>query len=187
LKARSSSNRADREQSPEGRQCHLGPEPSGGATFVAVVQAAYLAECHDHAGTRWVNRSRVRRIFAQGEVRARSVVVGEVRLEDHAEVRFAEDDDVIQAVAPNGAYEALGEWILPRRARRGHDLFDAKAGDAFSERGPVDAVAVAQEVAGGVSSGNASTICWAVHSEPAPEVTFQCTTRRRSTESTKKT
>jgi predicted 3-demethylubiquinone-9 3-methyltransferase (glyoxalase superfamily) len=35
------------------------------------------------------------------------VVVGEVRLEDHVEVRFAEDNDVIQAVAPNGAHEAL--------------------------------------------------------------------------------
>jgi hypothetical protein len=54
-------------------------------------------------------------------------------------------------------------------------------------RGPVDAVAVAQEVARAVSSGNASTIGWAVHSAVAAEVTFQWTTRPRSTESAKKT
>src|SRR5215471_9034597 len=77
----------------------LGGVSSGGATFVTVVQAAYFAERHNLSGTGRLDRSRIRRVFAQGEVRPRSVVVGEVRLEDHAEVRFAEDDDVIQAVA----------------------------------------------------------------------------------------
>jgi hypothetical protein len=57
---------------------------SGGATFVAVVQAAYLAECHDHAGTGRLDGSQVRHVFGQGEVRTRSVVVREVRLEDRA-------------------------------------------------------------------------------------------------------
>jgi hypothetical protein len=54
---------------------------SGDASFVVMVQSADLGECHDHAGTGRLDRSRVRRVFGQGEVRARSVVVREVRLE----------------------------------------------------------------------------------------------------------
>jgi hypothetical protein len=122
---------------------------SGGATFVAVVQAAYLRERNDLACAGWLDRSRVRRVLAEGEVRARAVVVREVRPEDSAEVGFAKDDDVVEAVAANGAHEALGEWILPRRVRCDLDLFDAKAGDALSKRGPVEAIAVAQQVARG--------------------------------------
>ena len=56
----------------------LGGVSSGGATFVAVVQAAYFAESDNLAGTGRLDRSRVRRVLAQGEVRPRSVVVGEV-------------------------------------------------------------------------------------------------------------
>jgi hypothetical protein len=61
-------------------------------------------------------------------------------------VGFAEDDHVIEALAANGAHEALREWILPRRLRGCLDLFDAKPGDALAERGPVDAIAIAEEV-----------------------------------------
>jgi hypothetical protein len=52
-------------------------------------------------------------------------------------VGLAEHDDVVEAVTPNGAHEALREWILPRGLGRGDDLFDAKPGDAFSKRGPL--------------------------------------------------
>jgi len=62
-------------------------------------------------------------------------------------VGLAEDDDVVEAIAANGAHEALHERILPRRLRGGLDPFDAKPGDALPKRGPVDAIAVAREVA----------------------------------------
>ncbi len=48
----------------------------GGATFVAVVQAAHLGKRHDLACTGWLDRSKVRRVLAEREVRARAVVVG---------------------------------------------------------------------------------------------------------------
>jgi CheY-like chemotaxis protein len=56
------------------------PSPSGGATCVAVMQAPYLGEGHHLAGSS--DRSWVRRVLAEREVRARAVVVREVRLED---------------------------------------------------------------------------------------------------------
>ena len=125
----------------------LASSSSGGATFVAVMQAADLGEGYDLACAGWLDRSRVRCVLAEREVRARVVVVGEVRLEDDPQVGFADDDDVVEAVAANGAHEALYEWILPGRLWRGLDLLDAKACDALAERRPVDAIAVSQEVA----------------------------------------
>jgi hypothetical protein len=50
------------------------------------------------------------------------MVVHEVRLEDRAQVAFADDDDVVEAFAANGANETFREWILPRRMRGGLDL-----------------------------------------------------------------
>ncbi len=121
----------------------LASSSSGGATFVAVMQAAYLGEGYDLAGAGQLDRSRVRSVLGEREVRARAAVVGEVRLEDGPQVGFAEDDDVVEAVVANGAHEALHEWILPRRLRGGFDLFDAEPGDALAKRGPVDAISVA--------------------------------------------
>jgi hypothetical protein len=85
---------------------------SGGATFVTVMQTAYLRERHDLACAGRLDRSGVRRVLTEREVRACAVVVGEVRLEDRMQVGLAEDDDVVKAVAANGAHEALHEGIL---------------------------------------------------------------------------
>jgi hypothetical protein len=64
---------------------------------------ADLGECHDLACAGWLDPSRGRGVLAEREARARAVVVREVRLEDRAQVGFAEDDDVVEAVAANGA------------------------------------------------------------------------------------
>jgi hypothetical protein len=62
---------------------------SGDATFVAVVQTTHLGERHDLACAGWLDGSGVRRVLAEREVRARAVVVREVRLEDRPQVGFA--------------------------------------------------------------------------------------------------
>src|SRR5260370_33573832 len=77
-------------------------------------------------------------------------LVREVRPEDHGEVGFAEDDDVVETIAANGAHEALREGILPRRVWGGPDLFDAKRGDGMAKACTVygvDGITGAQEVA----------------------------------------
>jgi hypothetical protein len=42
-------------------------------------------------------------------------------------VTLAEDDDMVQALAPDGADEALREGVLPRAVRRRQDFTDAHA------------------------------------------------------------
>ena len=46
------------------------------------------------------------------------VVVRGVRLENAAQIRLAEHDQVIEAFAPDRADEALDVAVLPRRTRR---------------------------------------------------------------------
>ena len=86
------------------------------------------------------------RILVERQVSARPVVVPEVASQGTAEVLFAEDDDVIQTLAPDGADEALGEGVLPRAVRRRQDFTDTHALQALAEHVTVDRVAVAEEV-----------------------------------------
>ena len=85
----------------------------------------------------WTGRVSGASLPSERCVRA-AVGVGEIRLEDDPQVGFAEDDDVVEAVAANGAHEALHEWILRMLAgdlgpatsnvRRGESRGDASGG-----------------------------------------------------------
>jgi hypothetical protein len=61
-------------------------------------------------------------------------------------VWLAEDEHVIQALAPDRADEPLHERVLPRAVRRGESLLDPHALQAMPKWLTVDAVAVAEEV-----------------------------------------
>src|SRR6267378_4173903 len=81
------------------------------------------------------------------QVRTRAVGVAEVIAKTTTQVSLVEDDDVVEEFASEGADHALGEWVLPRRARRGENLGDADALHASSKLATVDAVAIAEEEA----------------------------------------
>ena len=89
---------------------------SGGPALVSVVQAAdlwqldYVADLgrHDRAGGG--------RVLVEGEMRAGAMVVVEVGREKSPKVALTEDDDVVEALAPYRADQALDEGVLPGRA-----------------------------------------------------------------------
>ena len=89
------------------------------------MEAADFANRDDPAEFRPLNWPAVGRILVERQVSARPVVVREVASQGTAEVLLAEDDDVIQTLAPDGADEALGEGVLPRAVRRRQDFTDA--------------------------------------------------------------
>src|SRR5260370_30586285 len=66
----------------------------------------------------------VRRILVEREMRASPVIVGEVAGQDTAQVAFAENQNVIQTLAPDRDDEPLREGILPRAERRHQDFLD---------------------------------------------------------------
>ena len=114
-----------------------------------MVEAADFANRDDPAEFWLLDWPAVGRILVERQVSACPVVVLEVASQGTAEVLFAEDDDVIQTLAPDRADEALREGVLPRAVRRRQDFTDAHALEALPEHVPVDRVAVAEEVGRG--------------------------------------
>jgi len=65
-----------------------------------MVQATDVSDGHDLAQFRWLDRPPVRRILGEGEVGAGVVVIREVASQDATQVALAQDDDVVETVAP---------------------------------------------------------------------------------------
>ena len=61
---------------------------------------------------------------------------------------FAENENVIQTLAPDRTEEALRERVLPRAVGRRQDLIDPHAPHSLSERVSVDLIAIAEEIGG---------------------------------------
>jgi hypothetical protein len=74
------------------------------------------------------------------------VIVREVRGEEASQVPLAQNDDMVQALAPDRADESLREAILPRAVRGRENFTDSHARHTLPEGVTVDCVAVAEEV-----------------------------------------
>src|SRR2546425_7287700 len=145
-----------------------------------MVQATDFGDGNDPAEVPPLNWPAVGCILVEREVSARPVVVREVAGEGAAQVPFAEDEDVIQTLAPNRPDEPLREGILPGAVSRREDFPYAHALHALAERVAVDGVAIAEKKGRAESSGNASTICWAVQAAVGCSVTLTRDRRRRA-------
>jgi len=114
-----------------------------------MMQATDFGNLHDPARLGELNGPDVRRIRVEREMSASPVKVREVAGQDAAEVPFAENENVIQTLAPDRAGRAA-----PRRgsatgceARREH-FVDSHAVHALPEHVTVDRVAIAEEIGG---------------------------------------
>lgn len=88
-----------------------------------------------------------RRVPVQAAVWAlRVIVLFDVLLKQRAQVLFAEDDDMIKELAPQGADDSLNVWILPRAAIGDLDFFDAAALHEIRNAFAVDPIVVPVEV-----------------------------------------
>ncbi len=79
-------------------------------------------------------------------MRARSVVVGEVRAQEPAEMGLIQDHEVVQAFATDGPDHPLHEGILPGRAWGDKDLANPPPLDSPRELRPVDPVSITEQV-----------------------------------------
>ena len=91
----------------------------GGATFVPMVETADLRDRHDRAECRWCDGSVIGRVFIEGQMGPRSVVVLDVLSQDTTESRRVHDRHVIEAPASHLANQSLHGLVLPRRTRGG--------------------------------------------------------------------
>jgi hypothetical protein len=110
------------------------------------MQTTEFGHLHDSAHGGALNWPDIRRILVERDMRARPVIVGEVTNEDTAEVAFAQDQNVVQTLASDGADEPFREGVLPRALRSGEDFTDPHALHALLKYVAVDAVAIAKEI-----------------------------------------
>jgi hypothetical protein len=57
------------------------------------------------------------RVLAQRQVRANLIVIAKIQCQNTPQMPFAEDQDMIQALAQKRSDQAFSVWILPRRSR----------------------------------------------------------------------
>ena len=124
-------------------------DPSSRPPFVAVMQSADLRQFHDRPQLRRLNRSGLRCIFFQRQVRARPVVISEIRFESAPQRRFIEHDEVVDTFPSEGSDQALHIGILPWRSRGRQDFANRHASDSSPKDVAVDAVAIMEQVAWG--------------------------------------
>ena len=77
---------------------------------------------------------------------SRTVIVRKVTGQDSAQVPFAQDEDMLEALAPDRADEPLRERVLPGARGRRQDFADPHAPDSLPEHVTVDAVAIAEQI-----------------------------------------
>src|SRR5262245_12771816 len=103
----------------------------------------------DDRTERWlVDQPSVGCILVEREMSAGPVIVREVRGEDASQVPLAENDDMVQALAPHRTDEALRKGIRPRATRGGEEFLDPHTLYALPKRVPVDAVTIVQQIGG---------------------------------------
>jgi hypothetical protein len=126
-----------------------GDRRRSGRALVAVMKPADLGDGDDRPGRDRLYLAPARTVVTETLVRPREVVVREVRAKHATQVTFAEHDFEIEAFAANRTDDALGEGILPGRARCDDDLANAQALDPALEISAVDGIAIAEQVGGG--------------------------------------
>ena len=72
-----------------------------------MVQAAHFGEHHDGSFGRRLDASWRRRVFLQGEMGSRPVIVENVSSQHATQMPLAENDDVIQTLAAKGSDQSL--------------------------------------------------------------------------------
>jgi len=104
------------------------------------MQAADLGDSQDGTERQRLDAPRDRSIPLQREMGTRDVVV--------VKVPFAEDDQVVQAFAPDRANDSLGVGVLPGGLRSGDGLLYAQPCYPATERIAVDGVTISEQVSG---------------------------------------
>ena len=109
-----------------------------------MVEPADLRNGDDPATWWGVERSGLGTVAVERLGWPRGVVVGGVGGQESAEVGLAQNEEVIQALAADGADHPLHEGVLPGRAGGGEDLADPHALDSPREGLVVDRVSITE-------------------------------------------
>src|ERR1700730_13546004 len=93
-----------------------------------------------------LNLASDRRILVQGSMRSVAIVIVGVGFQNSAQMRLAQDNDVVHTLTPDRSDQPLGKAILPRRGRCGRLVPDAHGAQSARDDAAIDPVAIADEV-----------------------------------------
>ena len=117
--------------------------------YVSMMQATDFGDLHELAYLRRLDGPPIRRILLEREMRSCAVVVREVCGQRATQVPFVQDENLIQALAPDRPDEPLRERGLPRAVGCNQHFTDPLALHSAPERVIVDAVAIAEQIGRG--------------------------------------
>src|ERR1700741_514829 len=83
-------------------------------------------------------------------MRSEIIIIVGVTFQNSAHMRLAEDNDVVQTLAPDRSDQPFGKAILPRRGWCGRLVPDAHGAHAARDDAAIDPVAIADQVARGL-------------------------------------
>jgi hypothetical protein len=78
---------------------------------VAVVKPAKYRVRTDASDS--LNRTRNRRILVQGSMRSEIIIIVGVRFQNSAQIRLAQDNDVVHTFTPDRSDQPFGKSIMP--------------------------------------------------------------------------
>ncbi len=93
-----------------------------------------------------LNRASEWSIFVQRPVRSDVVVIAGVSFQKPTKVCLTQDQDVIDALAPDRSDQSFGKAILPRRGCRSRLVPDAHGAQSARHHAAVDAITVTDQV-----------------------------------------
>src|SRR5258707_7222707 len=75
------------------------------------------------------------------------IVIASIRSQDSAQMRLAQDNDVVHTFTPDRSDQPFGKAILPRRGWCGRLVPDAHGAQSARDDAAIDPIAIADEVA----------------------------------------
>jgi hypothetical protein len=112
---------------------------------VVVVKSAKDVAWTDDSSS--LNGPRDWHILVQRPMRSDVIVIDGIGSQDPAQMRLAQDDKMVQALALDRADQPFGKAILQRRRRRDRLVPNAHGADSACDNGAVDAIPIADQIA----------------------------------------
>ena len=86
-------------------------------------------------------------------MRSNVIVITSVGLQDPAQVRLTQDDEMIDTLAPHRTDQPFGKAILPRRGRRSRLVPNAHGAQSACDDGAIDTIPIARHGHSGQAYG----------------------------------
>ncbi len=90
------------------------------------MQATEHGRTNDRPDIRILDRSWLRRILLEPQMRPRLVVVGQVLLQHPPQMPLAQHDHMVETSSPDRPDDSLAVAVLPGGAGRSYDLLDVQ-------------------------------------------------------------